>query len=81
MHFGPDEILLNASLDFEDGLRAEAVEASISEFEGLIKQRFPAIRRVFIEAQCWRGHALDLSADNAVRCHDRPLQIQQRTES
>ena len=64
MHLGPDEILLNASLDFQDGLSAETVEAAISEFEATIKQKFPSIRRVFIEAQSWRGHELDVSASS-----------------
>tara|TARA_R110000751_G_scaffold10055_2_gene37326 strand:- start:163494 stop:164507 length:1014 start_codon:yes stop_codon:yes gene_type:complete len=59
MHLGPNEILLNASFDFVDGLPAEVVEASISEFERTIKERFPAIRRIFIEAQGWRAHAAD----------------------
>ena len=70
MHFGPNEILLNASLDFEDGLSAETVEAAISEFEAAIKQKFPSIRRVFIEAQSWRGHELDVSAGNTETKHD-----------
>ena len=62
MHFGPNEILLNASLDFKDGLSAEVVEAAISEFESEIKTQFPSIRRVFIEAQSWSGHQLDVDA-------------------
>lgn len=65
MHFGPNEILLNASLDFEDGLSAETVEAAISEFESEIKGKFPSIRRVFIEAQSWSGHELDVNASKA----------------
>lgn len=62
MHFGSNEILLNASLDFKDGLSAEDAEAAISEFETAIKLKFPAIRRVFIEAQSWKGHELDVTA-------------------
>lgn len=62
MHLGPDEVLLNASLDFKDGLSAESLEAAISEFENEIKRSFPSIRRVFIEAQSWRGHQLDANA-------------------
>lgn len=65
MHFGPDEILLNASLDFKDGLSAETVEAAISEFESAIKLKFPSIRRIFIEAQSWSGHELDIEAGKA----------------
>lgn len=65
MHLGPSEILLNASFDFVDGLSAEAVEAAISEFERDIKTRFPAIRRVFIEAQGWKAHADDARIEAA----------------
>lgn len=63
MHFGPNEILLNVSLDFEDGLPAESVEAAISEFETNIKLKFPSIRRVFIEAQSFAGHQMDVDAN------------------
>lgn len=62
MHFGPNEILLNASFDFIDGLSADAVEAAISEFETEIKRRQPSIRRVFIEAQGWGAHAKDVES-------------------
>ena len=61
MHFSPNEILLNASLDFKDGLSAEGVETAISEFEGTIKSKFPSIRRIFIEAQSRKGHQKNIS--------------------
>ncbi len=60
MHLGPREILLNLSLDFVDGLPAEDVEAAISDFEKEIKTAFPAITRIFIEAQGWRAHLGDV---------------------
>lgn len=56
MHLGPQEILLNLSLDFADGLSSGDVEEAISALERDIKQTYPEIRRVFIEAQSWRGH-------------------------
>ena len=56
MHFGPDDILLNLSIDFADRLSSGDVEEAISAFEREIKQAYPQIRRVFIEAQSWRGH-------------------------
>jgi cation diffusion facilitator family transporter len=59
MHLGPNEVLLNASFDFIDGLPAQEVERAISDFERRIKQQHPSIRRVFIEAQGWRAHAED----------------------
>ncbi len=60
MHLGPNDILLNASFDFVPGLSADEVEHAISEFERKIKATYPSIRRVFIEAQGWRGHAADV---------------------
>ncbi len=59
MHFGPSEVLLNASIDFIDGLTVEQVETAISELEQTIKDEHPEIRRVFLEVQSWRGHADD----------------------
>ena len=59
MHLGPNEILLNASFDFIDGLPAEDVEKAISEFERRIKLEHPSVRRVFIKAQGWKAHADD----------------------
>ena len=51
LHLGPEDILLNVSLDFEDDLSSGEVEEAISLLESRIKQMFPEIRRVFIEAQ------------------------------
>ena len=56
MHMGPDDILLNLSVDFSDSLDANAVEAATSRFEKQIKETYPAIKRVFIEAQSISGH-------------------------
>ena len=56
LHLGPEDILLNVSLDFEDDLSSGEVEEAISVLESRIKQMFPEIRRVFIEAQGWGAH-------------------------
>ncbi len=63
MHLGPDDILLNASFDFIEGLTADEVESAISEFEVQIKNDYPSIRRVFIEAQSWKAHSADASRE------------------
>ncbi|NQV80785.1 MAG: cation diffusion facilitator family transporter, partial [Alphaproteobacteria bacterium] len=67
MHLGPRDILLNLSLDFDDGLSSQEVETAISVIERRIKAAHPEIRRVFVEAQSWRGHAADaeIAADDA----------------
>jgi len=51
VHFGPDDLLIAISIDFDDSLSAGAVEQSVSAMEAQIKQQFPIVRRVFIEAQ------------------------------
>jgi cation diffusion facilitator family transporter len=56
MHLGPNDILVTASLDFSDGLRGRDVEEAITSFERRIKRTYPAVSRVFIEAQSWRSH-------------------------
>ncbi|MGD8810731.1 MAG: cation diffusion facilitator family transporter [Gammaproteobacteria bacterium] len=56
MHLGPDDVLLNLSVDFRDALSSAEVEAAITELESTIKAEFPVVRRVFIEAQNWAAH-------------------------
>jgi len=56
LHLGPRDILLTVSLDFKDGLSSQQVEKAISNFETRIKEKFPEVTRVFIEAQSWRAH-------------------------
>jgi cation diffusion facilitator family transporter len=57
MHMGPDDVLLNLSVDFADGITSADVEAAITGLERDIKAAHPEIKRVFIEAQNWRAHA------------------------
>ena len=56
LHFGPQDVLLTVSVDFADTLSSADIEAAISDMEQRIKQRYPEITRVFIEAQSWRRH-------------------------
>lgn len=51
MHFGPQDVLLNLSIDFADALSSRDVEESISRMEHQIKRTYPEVTRVFIEAQ------------------------------
>jgi hypothetical protein len=53
MHLGPEDILLNISLDFKDAMSSGNVETTISALEKDIKNKYPEIKRVFIEAQSW----------------------------
>jgi divalent metal cation (Fe/Co/Zn/Cd) transporter len=65
MHLGPEDVLVAASVDAIDGLRAEEVEALTSRLEGAIKAEFPLVRRLFIETQSAAGHAAAIRAEKA----------------
>ena len=51
MHMGPNFILVNISVDYMDGLDSQRVEESISRLNRQIKEQFPRVKRVFVEAQ------------------------------
>ncbi|MEN8169080.1 MAG: cation diffusion facilitator family transporter [Pseudomonadota bacterium] len=56
MHMGPDFILATISVDFDDTISADEVEQSISQMDRRIKQVYPQIKRVFIEAEKRSNH-------------------------
>ena len=57
MHMAPEDVLLNLSVDFADGITSADVEAAITGLERDIKAAHPEIKRVFTEAQSWRAHS------------------------
>jgi divalent metal cation (Fe/Co/Zn/Cd) transporter len=59
MHFGPRDVLVALSLDFDDGLPAGKVEAVVTEIERQIKAAHPEVTRVFVEAQSFDAHRRD----------------------
>ena len=63
LHLGPDDVLLTLSVDFHDNRTSKDVEEAISRMEREIKERFPEIRRVFIEAQSIAGHRAAAARD------------------
>ena len=54
MHMGPNYILVTLSVDFDGQITADELEAKISEIDLQIKQAFPNVKRVFIEAEARR---------------------------
>lgn len=56
MHFGPNEVLVLASVDFDDDLRASGVEKITSDVEDGMRELFPEVRRVYIECQATDRH-------------------------
>ena len=60
LHMGPDFILLNLSVDFADSLLAGDLEDTISRLDRHIKQTYPKIKRVFVEAEARRAMHTDI---------------------
>lgn len=60
LHRGPDDILLALSLDFNDDMKVGAVEDAIYALELKIKDRFPVVKRLFIEVQSKEHHAQEI---------------------
>lgn len=57
MHFGPNEILVALSLDFDDRLSAADVEAAVARLEQRIRAAHPQAGRIYVEAQSLASHA------------------------
>ena len=55
MHMGPDFVLVNVSIDFRDDMTAGDLEEMIGRMDTEIKERFPAVKRVFVEAESRRS--------------------------
>jgi divalent metal cation (Fe/Co/Zn/Cd) transporter len=55
MHFGPQDVLVAMSLDFQDAQTAATVESTVSRLERRIKSGHPEVTRVFVEAQSFEA--------------------------
>jgi len=53
MHIGPQYVLVNLSLDFEDSVSAGEIERLVAELDRQIKAQYPLVKRVFVEAESW----------------------------
>jgi cation diffusion facilitator family transporter len=56
LHFGPNEVLVTASVDFRDGIDSGEVERTVSRIEDALRAEVPIVKRVFIEAQSLAAH-------------------------
>ena len=54
MHMGPEFILVNISVDFQDGVTSEVVEGCVANLDRAIKTKHPLVKRVFVEAEARR---------------------------
>lgn len=70
LHRGPNDVLLALSVDYHDEIPAGVVERTNTEIEKSIKQRFPVVKRLFIEVQSARHHAEEVARAAQVRAEE-----------
>ncbi|MEO0581976.1 MAG: cation diffusion facilitator family transporter [Bacteroidota bacterium] len=56
LHFGPQEVLLALDVEFEDDLSSDEIEAAIRRIEKKIREKYPIVGRIFIEAKAMIKH-------------------------
>ncbi|MBO0662942.1 cation diffusion facilitator family transporter [Jiella sp. MQZ9-1] len=57
LHLGPNDVLLTMSVDFKDDVPSQDIERAVSEIEARVRDRYPMVKRVFVEVQSRSGHA------------------------
>ncbi|RLB70948.1 MAG: cation transporter, partial [Deltaproteobacteria bacterium] len=57
MHMGPEFILVNLSVDFQDSLSADQMERTVQKLDEQIKQAYPPVKRIFIECEARHGQS------------------------
>jgi hypothetical protein len=50
MYIGPDDVLVTVDLAFRPGTSTADAAAAIAVIQGQVRERFPMIKRLFIEA-------------------------------
>jgi len=54
LYFGPNEVLVNLDVHFEDGLTSDQIEETIDRIEAGIKTALPSVNRIYVEAETIR---------------------------
>jgi divalent metal cation (Fe/Co/Zn/Cd) transporter len=54
MHMGPEFILVNLSVEFQDGVTSDELERCVATLDKDIKAKHPLVKRVFVEAEARR---------------------------
>jgi len=62
MHFGPNDVLVTLSLDFDNEISAAQVEDAVSNIQRRIKEAHPEVNKVFVEAQSFESHRRNLKS-------------------
>jgi cation diffusion facilitator family transporter len=60
LHMGPEYVLATLSIEFRDKLMTTEIENTISRIDDSIKEKFPRVKRVYIEAEDLLPHEKDV---------------------
>ena len=71
MYFGPDSILLTMNIRFQQSLSRDGIQQAIDKIEAAVRQRFPNIQHIYLEAESIRTSAR-LSASDYPSFDDLP---------
>ncbi|GLI36516.1 cation diffusion facilitator family transporter [Geobacter hydrogenophilus] len=55
LHMGPEFILVNLSVEFDDSASADDIEAIVAGIDTRIKRAYPHVKRIFVEAEARRA--------------------------
>jgi divalent metal cation (Fe/Co/Zn/Cd) transporter len=64
IHFGPQDVLVNLSVDAHNSVAAVQIEKGVSSIERAIKAQHPEVTRVFIEIQGAQASAAQIVEDD-----------------
>lgn len=78
MHLGPDDILVAASVDFHDGQSTEIVEQVTSRLEDRVRERYPQVRRLFLEVINTEDHRRIQIENTLADAHERTDSAQKK---
>ena len=62
LYFGPNEILVNLDVHFEDNLTSDQIEETIDRIEASIKTAVPNVNRIYVEAETIRKMTSEMKA-------------------
>jgi divalent metal cation (Fe/Co/Zn/Cd) transporter len=51
MHFGPDRVVVNAQVEFQDPLRSDDLERAIDRIQARVRAACPIVERIFVELE------------------------------
>jgi len=70
LHRGPNDVLLALSVDYNDNITAGSVERTNTELELAIKEKYPVVKRLFIEVQSAKHHAEEVARAAEMRARE-----------